>query len=196
MPLQHVVVSFLKHFKHVVVHEERNNNSPHCRLPGHCGRLGPHASERPGQRAAARGVGAGDGRRRVPEAIPGRRDHRPDVLRRRPPGGQGRLPGRQRGTPRHQGGWVGGRTIQLRESAICAMRIGLTQSLCCCCYCCVFVASPPPSPFEFPQGPGGSTQVGIVSWGRGCALRQFPGVYTRVSALAGWIRRHSANNDL
>uniref|UniRef100_A0A8C3YS37 Peptidase S1 domain-containing protein n=1 Tax=Catagonus wagneri TaxID=51154 RepID=A0A8C3YS37_9CETA len=30
-------------------------------------------------------------------------------------------------------------------------------------------------------------QVGIVSWGRGCGLRNFPGVYTRVSSYVAWI---------
>jgi secreted trypsin-like serine protease len=34
------------------------------------------------------------------------------------------------------------------------------------------------------------TQIGVVSWGNGCGRKDFPGIYTRVSAFAGWIRQN------
>ncbi|KAI8893602.1 trypsin-like cysteine/serine peptidase domain-containing protein [Globomyces pollinis-pini] len=43
-------------------------------------------------------------------------------------------------------------------------------------------------PAFFNNEDGSVTIVGLTSWGQGCALANYPGVYSKVSALASWIK--------
>lgn len=43
----------------------------------------------------------------------------------------------------------------------------------------------------FENGTKKPIQIGIVSWGNGCALPHFPGVYARVIAAREWIHQYT-----
>jgi secreted trypsin-like serine protease len=48
-------------------------------------------------------------------------------------------------------------------------------------------------PLVVPNGQNGWLQVGIVSWGEGCATPNFPGVYANVPFLYNWIVGEGSN---
>merc|ERR1711874_46945 len=46
-------------------------------------------------------------------------------------------------------------------------------------------------PLVFQDGGSNYDLIGVVSWGNGCGLQNFPGVYTRVSKYLDWIKTNT-----
>jgi secreted trypsin-like serine protease len=51
-------------------------------------------------------------------------------------------------------------------------------------------------PLVLKSNQGTDVQVGVVSWGHGCALKDFPGVYSRVSSTYDWIREMTCRRSV
>ncbi len=51
-------------------------------------------------------------------------------------------------------------------------------------------------PLMVADGAGGWVQVGVTSWGEGCARESKPGVYTRLTGLFGWVLANLAEDEV
>ena len=43
---------------------------------------------------------------------------------------------------------------------------------------------------------GNTVQYGIISWGKGCGIRNSPGIYTNIAAISDWIRNTVAADGI
>ncbi|HEU5431241.1 MAG TPA: serine protease [Thermomicrobiales bacterium] len=88
--------------------------------------------------------------------------------------------------------------IQIQADALCARRRSYGRSFRAASMLCAGTTQKPMTDSCYGDSGGplfadassNPVEVGIVSWGRGCAQLGFPGIYTRLSdpAIANWIR--------
>merc|ERR1712216_862419 len=82
-----------------------------------------------------------------------------------------------------EGGWYDSYEDQITDNMLCARKVGGGQDSC---------QGDSGGPLVIKGGTATNSQdiqVGVVSWGVGCASANFPGVYARVSRAYDWVER-------
>jgi len=82
-----------------------------------------------------------------------------------------------------EGGWYDSYKDQITDNMLCARKVGGGQDSC---------QGDSGGPLVIKGGTATNSQdiqVGVVSWGVGCASANFPGVYARISRAYNWIER-------